>query len=182
MADRRKREEEREDQMGRTTTAPRAPREITGRAVLLMLLAFFGVVFGVNAIMARFAVSTFAGVETESSYKAGLAFSAEREAAARQVALHWNVAVNLTSPGGDAREVVVRVLDGDGKPLSVLVADGELAHPTDARRDVALDLVPLGDGRYRARLKAGPGQWDLVVDFAQGGERLFRSRNRVQLP
>lgn len=168
--------------MSRTTTSAHAPREITGRAVLLMLLAFFGVVIGVNMIMARYAVTTFAGVETESSYKAGLAFSAEREAAARQAALHWNVSVTFASPGGDAREVVVRVLDGAGKPLSVLDADGELAHPTDSRRDVALDLVPLGDGRYRARLAAGPGQWDLVVDFAQGGERLFRSRNRVQLP
>ena len=62
-------------------TIPRRPRELTGRAVLLILLAFFGVVIAVNLIMARYAVSTFAGVETESSYKAGLAFTAEHRAA-----------------------------------------------------------------------------------------------------
>lgn len=163
-------------------STPRAPRELTGRAVLLMLLAFFGVVITVNVIMARFAVSTFAGVETESSYKAGLAFTVEHQAAERQAAMHWKVEVALASTGGADREVSVTVRDAAGKPLTGLVADGELAHPTDARRDVALDLVPLGEGRYRARTEAGAGQWDLVIDFAQGGERVFRSKNRVQLP
>lgn len=168
--------------MAHAATPASAPRQLTGRAVLLILLAFFGVVIAVNVIMARYAVSTFAGVETESSYKAGLAFEAEHAAAERQMGRHWNVSVNLASPGGEAREVVVRVLDASGQPLSALVADGRFSHPTDARRDVDLDLVPLGDGRYRARAAAGPGQWDLVIDFAQGGERLFRSKNRVQLP
>ncbi|MEP9355671.1 FixH family protein [Xanthobacter sp. KR7-65] len=157
-------------------------RPLTGRAVLAMLLAFFGVVIGVNVIMARFAVSTFAGVETESSYKAGLAFTAEHEAAERQAARHWKVDVSLDSTNAGGREVLVKVRDASGTPLTGLVADGRLAHPTDARRDVDLDLEPLGDGRYRARAAAAPGQWDLVIDFAQGGERMFRSKNRVQLP
>lgn len=163
-------------------TIPRRPRELTGRAVLLILLAFFGVVIAVNLIMARYAVSTFAGVETESSYKAGLAFTAEHRAAEAQAARHWTVNVEMASPGAGSRVITVRVLDANGAPLSALVPDGRLAHPTDARRDVDLDLKPLGDGRYRALAQAGPGQWDLVIDFAQGDERLFRSKNRVQLP
>ncbi len=162
--------------------APKPSRELTGRAVLLMLLAFFGVVIGVNVIMARFAVTTFAGLETDSSYKAGLAFTAEHQAAERQAARHWKVDVAFASPGGGVREIDVVVRDAAGKPLTNLVADGELAHPTDARRDVVLDLEPQGEGRYRARAQAGAGQWDLVIDFAQGGERVFRSKNRVQLP
>ena len=88
----------------------------------------------------------------------------------------------MASPGAGSRVLTVRVLDANGAPLSALVPDGRLAHPTDARRDVDLDLKPLGDGRYRALAQAGPGQWDLVIDFAQGDERLFRSKNRVQLP
>ena len=53
----------------------RPPREVTGRMVLVCLVAFFAVVAGVNAVMIRAAVSTFGGVETESAYQAGLAFA-----------------------------------------------------------------------------------------------------------
>ena len=161
---------------------PRGPRELTGRAVLLILLAFFGVVIAVNVIMAHFAVSTFAGVETASSYKAGLAFSAEHRAAEAQVARHWSVNVELASPGNEARVVTIRVLDLAGAPLSQLTPDGRFAHPTDARHDVDLDLKPIGDGRYRATAVAGPGPGGLGIDFAQGGGRQVRSQKRVQPP
>src|SRR5262249_23714165 len=57
-------------------------RELTGRAVLVCLVTFFAVVAGVNAVMIGGAVSTFGGLETESSYQAGLVFARE-EAQAR---------------------------------------------------------------------------------------------------
>ena len=158
------------------------PRQITGRMVLFMLLCFFGVVITVNVIMARFAVTTFGGVETESSYKAGLAFKGEERAAEAQDARQWEVDIHVESSGGDGRIVEVEASDKDGKPLSDLVATARLDHPTDARRDVSVDLKPLGNGHYRAITEAATGQWDLVIDFAQSGQRVFRSRNRLQLP
>lgn len=158
------------------------PREITGRMVLFGLMAFFGIVFTVNGIMARYAVTTFGGVETESSYKAGLAFKGEEHAAEAQAARHWTVDIQLQSMGAEGRLVRVHATDRDGKPLSDLVATAKLEHPTDARRDVELKLEPQGDGRYRAVAEAPSGQWVLLIDFAQGGSRMFRSRNRVQLP
>ena len=42
-------------------------RILTGRAVLLWLVAFFGVVFAVNGVLVQAAISTFGGVETTSS-------------------------------------------------------------------------------------------------------------------
>lgn len=168
--------------MANTSRAAGKPREITGRMVLIGIVVFFTIVITVNVMMARFAFSTFAGVETESSYKAGLLFAKERAAANRQIARHWQVDVTMQELGAGNRRVLVRATDAQGHPLSSLKADGRLAHPTDARKDVVLDLTPLGDGRYRADAVAGPGQWDLVIDFAQGDERVFRSKNRVQLP
>ena len=67
------------------------PRELTGRAVLLWLLGFFGVVFAVNAVMVKAATSTFGGVETMSSYKAGLQFKDEEAKAERQDELRWHI-------------------------------------------------------------------------------------------
>ena len=158
-----------------------APRPVTGRFVLLCLVSFFGVVIAVNVIMARFALSTFGGVETASSYKAGLAFRSEELAAQAQSARDWHVDVVLTELGGEGRALVVTVRDHDGKPVSALETEAELLHPTDARRDVPVLLTPAGAGTYRAELDAPAGAWVFSIDLSQGGERLFRSKNRITL-
>ncbi|MEJ2432960.1 MAG: FixH family protein, partial [Pseudolabrys sp.] len=59
------------------------PREVTGRTVLFWLVGFFGLVFVVNGFMADAAISTFAGVDTPSSYKAGQMFEGEIHRAER---------------------------------------------------------------------------------------------------
>jgi nitrogen fixation protein FixH len=45
--------------------------------------------------------------------------------------------------------------------------------------DLEVALVALGQGRYGGEVQAHRGQWDLVLDLAQGGERRFRSKNRI---
>jgi len=157
----------------------RAPRPLTGRHVLVMILSFFGIIIGVNLVMARFAVSTFGGVETASSYKAGLAFKGEEIAAAAQTARDWDVSVAVTSLGADARTFTVQAKDAAGAPLTGYAASARIVHPTDARQDVRLALSDLGGGRYGGEAAVHPGQWDLVVDLAQGDARLFRSKNRI---
>ena len=59
-------------------------RPLTGRTVLLCLIAFFAVVSIVNGIMIRAAISTFGGLETGSAYQAGQAFTHDIEAASAQ--------------------------------------------------------------------------------------------------
>ena len=100
----------------------RRPRELTGRAVLACLVAFFAVVAAVNAVMIRVAVSTFGGVETANSYQAGLAFAREIAAVEAQDALHWQVRARVVADAGatavevavaDARRAAARRLAGD---------------------------------------------------------------------
>ena len=55
-----------------TESGEARPRELTGRMVLIWLVAFFAVVAAVNAIMIDAAISTFAGLESDSPYQAGL--------------------------------------------------------------------------------------------------------------
>ncbi len=163
--------------------AARRPREITGRMVFAGLLAFFGVVIGVNMVMARYAVTTFAGVETESSYRAGLAFKGEEDRAAAQDARHWQVDVKIETLADGSRSLEARARDAAGRPINALGARALFARPTDARKDVVAQLEPLGEGVYRARgLAADAGQWTLILDFSQGADRVFRSKNKVQLP
>jgi nitrogen fixation protein FixH len=155
-------------------------RPITGRFVLVCLIAFFAVISLVNGIMIRAAVTTFGGVETSSSYQAGLAYGREAAAAQAQNALRWQVKAAVQPTAGNTL-VDIDARDAEGVPLSGLQATALLSHPTDRRADRAVELSEDASGRFRGTAHRIAGQWDLVIELSRGGERLFRSRNRVVL-
>lgn len=156
------------------------PRQITGRMVLACLIAFFGVVGGVNAIMVRAAVSTFGGVETASSYQAGFAYAREADAAHAQDALRWQVKASVHPSAGTTR-IEIDARDAAGNALAGLHAIARLERPTDRRADQTIALQEDRSGNFRGTAAPIAGQWDLVIELSRGGERMFRSRNRVVL-
>ena len=157
------------------------PRELTGRAVLLWLVAFFGVVFVVNGIMVRAATSTFGGVETQSSYEAGQMFEQEVARAGRQAARRWQVSGKLTRDKSGEAVLDLTARDEGGAPLTGLTAKARLAHPADERLDHAIELARIGAGEFKGAADAQAGQWELIVDLYKGDDRVFRSRSKVVL-
>jgi nitrogen fixation protein FixH len=157
------------------------PREVTGRMVLICLVAFFAVVAAVNAVMMRAAVTTFGGLETESSYKAGLAFAREIAASEAQEARHWRVSALVGPVSADTVRIELTALDARQRPLVGYDATARLAHPTDRRRDQIIDLRATGPGRFTGQGTASPGQRDLVIELTKDDERMFRSRERITL-
>ena len=164
-----------------TCAADPHPRPVTGRLVLICLIGFFAVVALANGIMIRAAVTSFGGVETASSYQAGLAFAREAAAARAQDERHWQVKAAVR-PAGGATLVEIDARDAAGQPIAGLQASAQLAHPTDRRADHALTLSEPIPGRFRGTTGPIAGQWDLVIELSRDGTRLFRSRNRVILP
>jgi nitrogen fixation protein FixH len=156
-------------------------RELSGRMVLMWLVGFFAVVGAVNAVMIGAAISTFAGLEHDSPYQAGLAFDQEIAAARLQEALHWQVQVKVTK--SDAAETLVGISarDADGAPLPDLTATATLVHPTDRRFDRDLTMMQVGPGRFSGATGAAAGQWDVVIELTREGTRWFRSKNRIVL-
>lgn len=157
------------------------PRELTGRAVLFWLLGFFGFVFAVNAVMVKAATSTFGGLQTPSSYKAGLMFKDEIASAERQAALHWRVDGTLSRDKAGEAVLDIAVRDAQGAAVTGLTALARLAHPADARLDHTVPLHRTGAGMFHGLVPSQPGQWELIVDLDRGGDRVFRSRSRVTL-
>lgn len=158
----------------------RRERQITGRTVLIALLGFFGFVMLVNIVMVHAAITTFGGVDTPSSYQAGLAFKAESAEAAEQAARNWQVDARI-EPTASGTAVAFEVRDADGRPVPGAEVVARLAHPIDERRDVALPVSEVGPGTYRGRAPVDPGQWTLDIEIAKGGQRMFRSRNRIAI-
>jgi nitrogen fixation protein FixH len=148
---------------------------------LFCLVTFFAVVGGVNAVMMTFAVTTFGGVETSSSYQAGVQFAREEAAADAQQARHWQVTATLRPKTNGPTEVELLARDAAGQSLPGLDPAVSLLHPTNRRLDRPVPMHADGNGRFHGAVESQPGQWDLVIELARDGERMFRSRQRVIL-
>jgi nitrogen fixation protein FixH len=163
-------------------TPPPERKRLTGRTVLFYVLGFFGVVIGVNVLMMKLAIDTMPGLEVDSSYRAGNAYNAEIAAARSQSARQWRIAGHLER-GADGRTFLeVEARDHGGAPLTGLSFAARLDRPIDKRADRSVALREQGLGIYRGEAEnLAPGQWDLVLEADKGSERLFLSKNRVEL-
>ncbi len=163
------------------TAKLKVPKQLTGRAVLFCLFGYFGLVFAANGALVFFASSTFGGLETGSSYKAGLQFKQEMQSADRQASLHWKVEGRLTRDAAGQAVLDISVRDDKGLAVAGLSGAARLAHPATSRLDHPVALEASGAGVLRGVTAAQAGQWELILDLDRGGERVFRSRSRVTL-
>jgi nitrogen fixation protein FixH len=155
-------------------------RPLTGRTVLICLIAFFAVISIVNGIMIRAAITTFGGVETGSPYQAGRAFKHETDAARAQDWRHWQVKASLRPAAGKTL-IDIDARDAAGRPLIGLAATAQLHHPTSRRADQTVTLSEGPSGHFAGTADPVAGQWDVLIELSRDGERVFRSRNRVVL-
>jgi nitrogen fixation protein FixH len=163
-------------------TSSVSPRPLTGRLVLIMLLAFFGIVFGVNFALMKLAISTLPGTEVDSAYSASLGYGKEMVAAHDQADRNWKVDAHIERDAGGGAVLQVEARDGRGQLMTGLKFQGTLERPTDKRADLAMSLAEVGIGIYRGSAPAvAPGQWDLVLEGDSAGQRMFMSKNRVLL-
>src|SRR6202158_629834 len=97
---------------------PRKPKPLTGRKVFFMLVAFFGVVIGVNLVMMRLAIQTLPGTEVDSAYSASLAYEKEIAAAHDQNARNWKVDAHIRRAPDGGATLQVEARDNSGMPVS----------------------------------------------------------------
>ena len=114
------------------------PRPLTGRIVLVCLIAFFGTVIGVNMLMMKFAIDTLPGTEVDSAYRASLAYRNEISAADEQSRRNWKVDAHVERRADGAATVRLDARDANGKPLSGLKFSGLI----NAVEFVGIQVVP----------------------------------------
>jgi len=159
-----------------------SPKPLTGRNVLFMLVAFFGVVIAVNMVMMKLAILTLPGTDVDSAYSASLAYENEIAAAHDQNARNWKIDAHIQRSADGGATLQVEARDNSGKPMSGLKFQGRFERPTDRRADQPVALAETGIGIYRGSASLiAPGQWDLVLEGDAAGRRIFLSKNRVLL-
>jgi nitrogen fixation protein FixH len=163
-------------------TAPHPAGTLTGRKVLLIFACFFGTIFAVNAWLVMAAVGSWTGMEADSPYRAGLLYNRELALARAESARGWTLTMHADRlPEGTTRVSAV-ARDAAGAALTGRTVSAVLERPTDKREDRAATLVEERPGVYAAVLDGvASGQWELVVDVLEEGERAFRRRSRIIL-
>ena len=160
---------------------PKRQRELTGTAVLICFVGFFAIVATVNAIMVHAAITTFAGTQTASAYKAGLAYKGEEAAALAQDALNWQVSGNLERTTSGEAQLTIDIRDARRSPVYGIAIDARLAHPLNARLDRSVTLARVSDTTFRGMIDLPAGQWTLTLDVMREGNRIYRNVSRLVL-
>lgn len=157
-------------------------RPLTGRIVLIALLAFFGIVIAANLTMIKFAIDTLPGTEVDSAYRASLAFKSEIAAAREQERRGWRIDAHVERNSDGLARIALEARDRAGAPLSGIGFVARLARPADKRADRVIALTERGAGAFRGSAPGiEPGQWDLVIEAEGAQGRLFLSTNRIVL-
>jgi nitrogen fixation protein FixH len=134
-------------------------KPLTGWHVLAMLVAFFGVIIGVNLTMAYFANSTWSGLVVANGYVASQSFDKDLAKARAQEALGWKVDVSFT-----ADRVRVTFADAKGAKIDGLTITGDLERTVTDKQDQKLTFQGTGSGVYSAPATLSPGVWEVEVN------------------
>lgn len=157
------------------TTAVSTRGQMTGRKVLMMMLAFFGVIIAVNLTLAFFALNSDTGLVVKNSYVASQDFNRMRAAAMAQEQLGWKLAIS-TGNG----EVVIKAAGPDGQALTGLTLKGMAGLPVSHFRDHALIFTEVAPGTYAAPSALGEGDWQVDVTATDAGKQTFRRIFRIE--
>jgi len=148
--------------------------QLTGRKVLLIALAAFGVVLAINGAFVWLALDGFSGLSRPNAYREGLHYNDELAAAAEQQTRGWQSRYTL-----EADRLVLAVVLADGTPVTGLTLTAAVGRPVTADYDQTLALTETQPGRYLAAVTLAPGQWSVVATGADPQGRAYRSEARL---
>jgi len=157
-------------------------RELTGRKVLVWLVASFGVVLAVNIYFIVIAVKTFRGEDEQKPYLQGVEYNQTIARRAEQEKLGWKAAIGATRLPTGAVRVAVTLKQANGAPETNVSLTGELRHPADETRDRPMRLLEASPGEYVAELSGVKmGAWDVIVT-TQAQQSPFEASRRLWVP
>lgn len=157
--------------------------KFTGKHMLAIMCAFFGVIIAVNLTMATFAHTSWSGFVVKNSYVAGLEINSKIEEGRRQAALGWISALSI-------EEGVLRfaLKDAEGQPVLLDGGTATLRRPVGEADDMTVALTPRNDA-VEAEIAVADGAWIIEVQAdviagkaAQAGlDHPYRETQRIQL-
>ena len=156
-----------------TDTHSSTQGQFTGWHMLMLAIAFFGVIIGVNVLLAVVSATSWTGMVVQDSYVAGQEFETERIAHEAQIASGWTPDFRYT-----AGEAKLTITDGAGKPVDLGEVTVLINRPVGGHDDQTLVLKRLADGEYVAAVTLKAGPWAAGVSAAKADKGPFTLNER----
>lgn len=160
---------------------PRKEWVLTGRFVLWCLIAFFGTIAAVNALMMTLAIRTFPGIDARNGYDVSQAYNKEIATARQQAERGWVSDIVMTRVDGKAL-VRLTLKAPTGEPIRGLSVEARIKHPSARQQDHVVSLTEAAPGVYEAHEgNVANGSWGLAIEAKSGGERIYTANTRATL-
>ena len=159
--------------MKQSASATPTRGEFTGRHMLMIMVAFFGLVIAVNILLAVKSVETFSGLVVNNSYVASQTFDKDTDKLAADAAK--DVHPDLSFAHG---MVHIRIVTAADQPIDAQNLHLTLGHAVSASTDQALAFTSLGAGEFEAKANLSGGYWQgqlaLTLPDGSAWERAVR--------
>jgi nitrogen fixation protein FixH len=157
-------------------TSQPATREFTGRHMLYIMLAFFGVIITVNVTMATLANTTWTGLVVPNSYIASQEFNGKAAAGRAQAALGWTSEWTIADG-----EFIYRLVDANGQPVAMDRATATFRRPAHEGEDLTIELRALPGGGVAGDVAPADGAWMIEVNADARLDAPYREVRRLFL-
>jgi nitrogen fixation protein FixH len=158
------------------TAATETSKPFTGRHMLAILVAFFGVVISVNVLLAFYASSSWSGLISKDTYVASQDFNIEAAKARVWAAEGFKGAFVVKDKTLEYRLQGPVAEIGDLKEISAI-----FHRPVGDKQDFTIKLEKAGEGYFTADHNLNAGQW--IVDLAaiENGKTIFHEAERIHI-
>ncbi len=147
------------------------PKEFTGRHMLMIMVAFFGVIIAVNLTMAILANTSWTGLVVKNSYVESQHFNTKLAESRAQAALKWQ---GTLSSGSNGLQFVLR--KPDGQFVNADMVSVTFRRPATEALDQKYVLASMGEGKFVWGDKLRKGAWtaEIKAEITTEGEKSTR--------
>lgn len=152
-------------------------KPFTGKHMLIVMVAFFGVIITVNLVMATFATKSWTGLVVKNSYVASQEFNEIAAAAREQDRLGWQG--QFVAKDGRVTYLLTDQNDGRIEATEITLAFKRPAFEAD---DHEVKLAVNADGLFQADHALGDGIWVVQVSaLADQFDGLWKESFRIEI-
>lgn len=149
-------------------------KEFTGRHMLMVMLAFFGVIITANMTLVWFASGSWSGLVAKNGYVESINFKDKQAAVERQRLIGWKS--KLRVEGG---HLAFSIKGAAGKPVAGLVISAKVGRPVTEISDVKISFSEANPGEYIARAPKESGQWLVDIQATGTNNQSYRKKYRI---